>query len=312
VLAEDQSGETVQAKAKAVIIGTGGFGDDPEWIKKYTGYEQGHDLHPIRIPGLVGDGIRIAWEADAGANEMSMQLIFGMPPPYNGLGGTMLELAAFRQPNLMVNLLGERFINEEIMANTAFTGNAIARQKDHCAFTIFDGATKQHYEENGMHFTQSVEVESIDDNVKQVLDQGCPYVFVADSLEELAGKTGINADGLRKTVDEYNAVCEAGRDELFNKNPKYLRPIKQPRFYAGKFHLSAYGSLGGIRINYKLEVLNKDYEVIPGFYAVGTDVNTLYGDTYIFALPGNTMGFAVNSGRMAGENAVEYVKSLAK
>ena len=40
----------------------------------------------------------------------------------------------------------------------------------------------------------------------------------------------------------------------------------------------------------------------------GVDANTIYGDSYIFTLPGNNMGFAVNSGRMAGENAAEYVK----
>jgi fumarate reductase flavoprotein subunit len=60
VTAEDQSGETIQVKAKAVIIATGGFGDNPEWIKKYTGYEWGRDLRSFRIPGLVGDGIRMA------------------------------------------------------------------------------------------------------------------------------------------------------------------------------------------------------------------------------------------------------------
>jgi fumarate reductase flavoprotein subunit len=49
---------------------------------------------------------------------------------------------------------------------------------------------------------------------------------------------------------------------------------------------------------------------MPGFYAAGTDACTIYGDSYVFVLPGNTMGFALNSGRMAGENAAEYVKSL--
>jgi hypothetical protein len=38
----------------------------------------------------------------------------------------------------MVNLLGERFMNEEIMPNTTFTGNAISRQKNRTAFLIFD------------------------------------------------------------------------------------------------------------------------------------------------------------------------------
>ena len=133
--------------------------------------------------------------------------------------------------------------------------------------------------------------------------------FSGGKLEELADKTGINLPDLRKTIDEYNWYCASGRDELFHKNATYLKPVKQPRFYVGKFYPSAYGSLGGIKINYKTEVVDKNQEVIPGLYAAGVDANTIYGDSYIFTLPGNSMGFAVNSGRMAGENAAEYVKS---
>jgi fumarate reductase flavoprotein subunit len=49
--------------------------------------------------------------------------------------------------------------------------------------------------------------------------------------------------------------------------------------------------------------------MIPGLYAAGTDACSIYGDTYVFILPGNTMSFALNSGRIAGENAAEYIKS---
>jgi len=45
---------------------------------------------------------------------------------------------------------------------------------------------------------------------------------------------------------------------------------------------------------------------------VGTDVCTIYGDSYVFVLPGNTMGFAINTGRIAGENVLEYIKSVGQ
>jgi fumarate reductase flavoprotein subunit len=57
-------------------------------------------------------------------------------------------------------------------------------------------------------------------------------------------------------------------------------------------------------------VLDKNWDKIPGLYAAGTDACTIFGDSYVFLLPGNTMGFALNTGRMAGENAAEYIKSL--
>ena len=46
--------------------------------------------------------------------------------------------------------------------------------------------------------------------------------------------------------------------------------------------------------------------MIPGLYAAGTDVCDLYAGTYYYYFPGNTMGFAINSGRMAGEYAARY------
>jgi fumarate reductase flavoprotein subunit len=90
---------------------------------------------------------------------------------------------------------------------------------------------------------------------------------------------------------------------------RYLRPIQTPRFYAGRHFPGAYGSLGGIKINHKTEVLDKNWDAIPGLYAAGTDACTIYGDSYVFVLPGNTMGFALNTGRMAGEHASACIKA---
>jgi fumarate reductase flavoprotein subunit len=304
VLAEDRSGEPIEAHAKAVVIATGGFGDNPQWIKKYTGYEWGRDLQSFRIPGLVGDGIRMAWEVGAARTDMTMELIYLMPGELNP------EIAeTFRQPHLLVNLLGERFMNEGIMPNTTFTGNAISRQKDRTAFLIFDEDIKRHMERVGFDSYHLVfpftKVSNLDALMQQAFDSGYKDLFVADSLEDLADQTGIDSDGLKATVDEYNGYCERGFDPIFNKSHRLLRPIKTPRFYAGKQLPGAYGSLGGIKINHKTEVLDKNWNKIPGLYAAGTDACSIYGDTYVFVLPGNTMGFAVNSGRIAGENAAE-------
>jgi fumarate reductase flavoprotein subunit len=325
VIAEDRDGETIQARVKAVIIASGGFGDNPEMIKKYTPYEWGKDLFSMRVPGMVGEGIRMAWEVGAAEEGMNMEIIYNMPAMAAGpqrmaepaaMAVAMILTSAFYQPSLMVNLLGERFINEAIMGNTTFTGNAIARQKNRCAFNIFDDAARKHYEEEGLDhiFTMNpvTKAENLGAIIKQAIEQGNENVFMADSIAELASKAGISPNGLRKTIEEYNRACETGRDEVFHKDPRYLRPVKQPPFYAGRFFPSAYGTLGGIKINHKTEVVTKDFEVIPGLYAAGVDANAIYGDSYVFVLPGNTMGFALNSGRMAGENAAEYVKSITK
>jgi fumarate reductase flavoprotein subunit len=308
---DDRSGEPIQATAKAVIIATGGFGDNPEMIKKYTGYEWGRDLYSFRIPGLAGEGIRMAWEVGAAPTEMRMELIYIMP------GELDPELAeTFRQPHLLVNLLGERFMNEGIISNSSFTGNAISRQKNRSAFLIFDENIKNHMETVGFDSYHVVfpftKVGNLDALIKAAFDKNYKDVFVADSLEELANQTGIDPDGLKRNIGEYNRFCDKGFDPIFNKRHDFLRPVRTPKFYAGRLTPGAYGSLGGIKINYKTEVLNKDWKKIPGLYAAGTDACSIYGETYVFILPGNTMGFAINSGRIAGENAAEYIKSVSQ
>jgi len=310
VAAEDKVGEPVETSAKAVIVATGGFGDNPQMIKKFTGYDFGKDIYSFRIPGLEGDGLRMAWEAGAARTEMHMELIYGMPDVMT-IGPELHE--ACRQPHLMVNLLGDRFVNEGIMPNTTFMGNSISMQKDRCAFLLFDENIKKQME-SGFDFMsvvfQITRIADFDKGIQNALDQDYQHLFVVDSIEELAEKTGIDRSGLKKTLAEYNRSCEKGYDDLFNKPHRYLRPLKTPKFYAARHFPGAYGSVGGIKINHRTEVLDKNWDEIPGLYAAGNDACSIYGDSYVFVLPGNTMGFAVNTGRIAGENASEYIRSV--
>lgn len=307
VIAQTADGETVEARGSAVIVATGGFGDNPEMIKEYLGYEWGKDIFSFRVPGLYGEGIKMAWEAGAGKDTMTMEIIYSVPL----IQDTEMTDQMFRQPsNLLVNLAGDRFINEELMENTTFTGNALSRQKNRCGFSIFDSAALEHFKKNGFDLASMVhpfvDMSRFEENIQKFIDEGNKDLFVANSIEELAEKTGINYKNLKKTIEEYNMSCEKNYDELFDKNRKYLRPLKKPPFYAGRLMPSAYGTMGGIKVNHRLEVLTEDFEIIPGLYAAGMDACSIYGDSYVFILPGNTMGFCLNSGRIAGENAADY------
>jgi len=310
LVAEDRNGEEIQVRAKAVVVATGGFGDNPEWIKKYTGFEWGVDLFSFRVPGLQGEGIMMAWEVGAGKSDMNMELIYGVP----GMDEFPTIRGVFRQPSdIMVNLQGERFINEEILPNTTFTGNAIARQKGRCAFVIVDDGLLECFQKRGLDVISRVfpieDVQRFHEEMEAALSKGSKDLFISDSVQGLAEAMGVDANGFEKTIKEYNDFCKKGRDELFHKNSRYLIPLEGPRFYASRNFPGAYGSLGGIKINYRCEVLTDNWEVIPGLYACGTDACSIYGDSYMFLLPGNTMGFALNSGRIAGESASRYVKS---
>jgi len=311
VIAENDEGEEIQVNARAVIIATGGFSDNPEWIKKYTGYEP-EDVG--RIKGMTGDGIRMAWEVGAAPTKMTIQLNVGpkadirtTKAPKSSWPFSPLFYAVLAA-NLKVNLLGERFINEQEL-NPGFIANAIAQQKNKISFSIFDEDTKNHYIQEdidlpGSHYNKAT---SLSDDIAEAIESGSDGIAVADSLKDLAGKTGINTDGLQRTILEYNNACDKRVDEIFHKDAKFLRPVKRPKFYALKMGVGAYGTLGGIKINHRTEVLTKNDDIISGLYAAGNDANTIYADTYIYPLPGNTLGFALNSGRIAGENASNYI-----
>ncbi|MFS8962686.1 FAD-binding protein [Lactobacillus delbrueckii] len=104
---------------------------------------------------------------------------------------------------------------------------------------------------------------------------------------------------MQKNIDDYNSYCDHGQDPDFFKNPDYL---------VGKFYSGAYGTVGGVKINENCQVLDDDDKAIPVLYSAGSDTNTIYANSYNFTLPGNTMGFAVNSGRIAGLEAAKLIK----
>jgi fumarate reductase flavoprotein subunit len=133
-------------------------------------------------------------------------------------------------------------------------------------------------------------------------------VFVAETLDELARKMGIDGPALQKTVEEYNGFCAKGHDDQFAKEPVYLRPVRTPKFYGFKCYTDFLCTCGGIRINEKTEVLDGNDEVISGLYAVGCDAGGMYGDSYDVVASGIGSSFALNSGRIAGENALKYAR----
>lgn len=310
VIADCADGEELEVRAKAVIIATGGFGDNPEMIKEHTGLTWGKDLFSFRIPGNVGDGIKMAWEVGAAHGNIIMDLMYQIP---DNLNHFHLE-GAFRQPVLWVNKLGERFLPEDCIANTCTTGNSILRQPGHTCFTIMDSATVKYYKKHGVDIfgIQGPDVfDYFDKEAEEALENGYPYFVKADTIEELCEKTGIDLKGLTETLEVYNDDCDnGGFDSVFNKDRQFMRPVRKGPFYCLQAFPGAYGTLGGIKINYKTEVMDADCYPIKGLYAVGMDACDIYGDTYPFILGGNTMAYCLNTGRMAAEYAAEYIETL--
>jgi fumarate reductase flavoprotein subunit len=197
------------------------------------------------------------------------------------------------------------------MQNATFLSNVCSHQKDRVCISIIDSSIGKYYMRNGVDNVSLVranpDVSDFIDGIKMVKENGNEGLFIADSIEELAEMAGIDVDNLVDTVDEYNDFCDSVDEEFF-KDKRYLRPITKAPFYGARIRPGGYGTVGGIRINENCEACGSDFEPVKGLYAAGADACNIYDDSYMFLLPGNSMGFAVNTGRIAGMSAAEFVE----
>jgi fumarate reductase flavoprotein subunit len=318
-----QGEDALEVSTKAVIIAAGGYVHNKKMMAKYGGFELGKDFNIMHNIQLTGEGIQMAWELGAVPDGMYPQIATMFAGPSRQFTGTQFQgsmrpsiAMAGTQPYLWVNQHGIRFLDEGV-GNWPYMAYAVVRQKNRCSYTIFDADTRKHLEEVGMERVPYMDIPTtkllnLDAEVKAAIAEGRDDLCVANSVKELAGKIGVKADVLENTINDYNTCCEKGHDSLFAKDPKFLRPVRKPTFYAFRLSPLGYGTIGGIKINERAEAMDKESEPIPGLYAAGDCANGTHTYDYplVYVLWGSTLSFAINSGRIAGENAAEYVKSV--
>ncbi len=315
----DRDGEELPVTAKAVIIATGGYVNNRDWVKKYTGYDLDVNLFAWGNAGKMGDGIRMAWEAGAAEEGLRAQEMIRVGPvgPEFALGCTDVEVVSV-QPDLWVTVRGERFCDESVALCDTNSGNVNARwSADGFTYSLFDDSIIECQLDRGIDrslglmFLAGYKPVNARKEMESAISAGSDEVFMADSLKALAGQIGIEPATLQATVDEYNAHCAKGHDGRFAKDRAFLRPLLGPAYYAVKAHTATLGTMGGIRVDEKMEVLDKKNGIIAGLYAGGFDAGGMYGDSYpITTSQGLSSAFAFNSGRIAGRSALEYVRQI--
>jgi fumarate reductase flavoprotein subunit len=292
----------IAVASKCVIIAAGGYGGNRDLLKKY--YPQYTDgLHLVGLPHQ-GDGLRMAMDAGAATEGLGTLLLRG---PYFR-GSNQVLTVATEPMTVWVNKRGERFIDEAMGFNWPEAANALNRQPERISYTIFDERIKQNFMTEGpIKGYRNPPLKGLQKLEKQLhSDAAKGSVIVSDSWHEIADWMGAGPETLMKTVDEYNVSCHKGYDELFLKQRRFLTPLETAPFYALRCCQGFLGTIGGIKINHDMEVLDQQDRAIPGLYAVGAGTGGWESDTYCLELSGSAFGFAINSGRIAGENAVQY------
>lgn len=268
VRAEQTDGDVLTVWAKSVILATGGYDRSDVLLKTYNP-GGGTPAYSYSSPGNTGDGIRLADQADAMILDGS--LIAELHDFYAGTNDNA---------GLLVTPRGKRFADESRSALQL--GSAIQQEGYSWAWLILDSRSA--------HSTA----------LQNGIEQG--YVLKADTIEELG--QAMAAPSLPDTVSRYNAACESGVDNEFGKAAEYLKTVGAGPYYAVKYQLKSYGTMGGIRTATTGQVMG-EVTAIPGLYACGEAANGV-------CLSGTFPGFGaslaqvIESGRIAGLSASEY------
>jgi fumarate reductase flavoprotein subunit len=303
-------GEEFNINAKSVIISSGGYGGNKELLKKYCPYYR-DNMFLFGLPHQ-GDGLLMAMEV--GAATEGLGIILAQAPT---LGRNMrifplLNNGIIGEPNtLWVNKRGMRFVDESLTFTRHVSSNPVTRQPDGISYTLFDDKIIQKAVEEGVirgttrPIVPSTKLPGLRKEI-QLAAEDKDVIKVSDSWEEIADWMGIAPDVLNATVNEYNSNCDRGCDDIFAKESKYLQALRTPPYYAAKCYPAYTTTFGGIKINHRTEVLDHEDNPIPGLYAAGDAAGGWAHDSYNIKLTGFALGFAFNSGRIAGENAAEY------
>ena len=203
---------------------------------------------------------------------------------------------------------GRRFASESVAENIGDLGTYFGKQPDGIVWSILSQADVDRLSKEGSEIAIGEFVvyhepmERLNTELEANIESG--LVKKADTFIDLAKQMDVPTTTFVETMENYNKYCEQGYDDEFMKKPKHLRPLQEGPFYAIPLATGTMGSAGGIKVNGNMQVVDVDYNPIPGLYAVGLEVTGLYGDSYNMEVPGAANGFAHTSGRIAARHAI--------
>lgn len=300
---EGTEGNYTQINAKSVIIASGDYLDDDEMRSRYQPFTWHADSR-LYIPFGISTG---------DLHKQSMWVGGAMQESEPHCSTIHLESGAQSYNFLHVNKNGERFMNEDV--NTQSKSCVKSYQPEGIAFTIYDAnslesfsascndgisggiSSDQQYRRYGVPFDMDVELK-----LRQAkIDQG--LLFQADTLDELAKKAGLDAEGLKKTVTRYNELVAKGNDDDFGKRPEIMWPVSEPPFFAGQLVSTLLAASGGLRQDTACHILDEENKPIDGLYVCGAAGGEYFSNDYPTICPGTNHGRCLTFGRIAGINA---------
>jgi fumarate reductase flavoprotein subunit len=278
----EQDGEEKTVLAKRVILASGGFAGNDEMLQEYAPHIMATEPFIAGDTRLKGDGILMGKEIGASLENMDKIKVYPTGSVTDGGQDVYVRYyTATLNGGILVNREGERFTDE---INTTFHElyYKLMDQTDGRMFVIFDSDIAAMMVEEGK---TPLVIGWSQDEVKAEFEENT-LVRRGETVAELAGILNIDAAALEDAV--------AGSE---------LNPDAE-QYYGIEIGPNIMFTLGGLRVNEELEVLDVDGKAIPGLYAAGEVAGAVHGDNY---MSGNYVAYAIVSGRIAGVNAAEDV-----
>ncbi|HZL38886.1 MAG TPA: FAD-dependent oxidoreductase [Pseudolabrys sp.] len=287
---------------KGVVLATGGYAHNESFRQAFM--PQPVPVHSMSYEGNQGDGLAVGQRVGAAIGPergtSGLWTPVSIVPRPDGSKGLFPHLVLDRaKPGLIaVNSAGRRFVNEAASYHdfvlAMFESNKTAHSIP--AWLICDAAFIKKYGLGVVYPRHS--------NPGKFVDSG--YLMSGRTLDELAGKTAIDAAQLRATVVRYDDFAQTGVDIDFGKGETELNrfngdanhrpnpcigPIAKPPFYAVAVWPADIAVSTGLTTDADARVLDTDGKPIPGLYACGNDMASVMGGSY--PGPGTTLGPAI-------------------
>jgi 3-oxosteroid 1-dehydrogenase len=261
---------------KGVVLATGGYEWNAELMRDFDPIPR---LQPLSPPSSTGDGLIMGAEIGAAIrriqNNLNLMLGFYLVPdePNRKPIQCMAGISEMCSPHtIVVNQAGQRFADESYFQSVVPALREFDTLKHTYAnlpcFLVFDQQFVSSY--SLAHLPAGTAVPA--------------SVARADTVRELAGKLGIDAECLDRTVARFNGFATKGTDEDFRRgalrwrladrsgegrhNPS-LGALDRPPFYGLELRPSLGTTSAGLLTNAQGQVMHQRRHPIPGLYASG-------------------------------------------
>lgn len=318
IVATKEDGGTLTVHAGATILCTGGYGGDSE---RSAGKVKNNYMASIGMPNmgegydaLVGagaidlDGTPLLHACQLAEAEVTTVSSAETLAGFSNSSLTQLLMS----PLLWVDASGSRFTNEDVVYDTAFWANAAVSAGGRYYFIVDEKTLQSYTDGDTLRISKSGPGACMDSADFVELADGAVEAgtaFKGATAAELAEAAGMNPEELEASISRYNTMVAGGKDTDYHKSAASLKfTVEEGNLYAFDCRAVYLGTVGGVKVDEHLQVIDGDYRPIPGLYAAGTNAGGYYNGLGYPPYEGLACGFAWTSGRIAGESAGKYVK----